>query len=97
MPIIALEDNDPSFKEVFKTFTENSTLHGISYLGTSKGLVARMLWLLIIISGLSLSIIGIDKSFKEWESNPVITAVWQIPIESAPFPSITICPFENER
>ena len=97
MKIISLKDADPSFKDVFRTFTANSTLHGISFLGTSRSLEARMLWLLIIISVLALSIIGIDQCVKGWESNPVITAVWQVPIESAPFPSITICPLEEER
>jgi hypothetical protein len=44
-----------------------------------------------VFCGISAAIYIIDNSFKAWESNPVITAVEQIPIERVPFPSITIC------
>ena len=46
---------------------------------------------MVVLSGISGAIYIIDNSFKAWASNPVITAVEQIPIESVPFPSITIC------
>ena len=47
--------------------------------------------------GLILAVIGIDECVKGWEQNPVVTSVWQVPIESIPFPSITICPIGGER
>ena len=82
---------------MLKTFSTTSTLHGISFVGTSASVLTKLLWLAIVILGLVLSIIGIDQCFKGWEANPVITAVWQVPIESTPFPSITICPIGDER
>lgn len=86
-----------SFKELLKAFSTTSTLHGISFVGTSTSVLSRLLWLVIVIMGLVLAVIGIDQCFKGWEQNPVITAVWQIPIESVPFPSITVCPIGGER
>ena len=69
----------------------------MAFLGASKSLLSRFFWLLIIIIGLILAVIGIDECVKGWEQNPVVTAVWQVPIESIPFPSITICPVGGER
>jgi len=69
----------------------------MSFLGTSRSISAKLLWFLIIVAGLILSSFGIHECLKGWEANPVITAVWQVPIESTPFPSITICPIGEER
>ena len=91
------EKGEQSLPEMLKTFSTTSTLHGISFVGTSASVLTKLLWLAIVILGLVLSIIGIDQCFKGWEANPVITAVWQVPIESTPFPSITICPIGDER
>ena len=86
-----------SLDDLWKTYSSTSTLHGMSFLGTSKSVSAKVLWLLIIVAGLILSSLGIHECLKGWEANPVITAVWQVPIESTPFPSITICPMGDER
>jgi Amiloride-sensitive sodium channel len=51
---------------------------------------------MVVFCGISGAIYIIDNSFKAWASNPVITAVEQIPIERVPFPSITICKFFNQ-
>ena len=95
--IFVFIDKDISFKELLKSFSTTSTLHGISFVGTSGSVLTKLIWLAIVITGLVLSIIGIDQCFKGWEQNPVITAVWQVPIESTPFPSVTICPIGDER
>ena len=86
-----------SFEELLRKFSTRSTLHGMAFLGASKSLLSRVFWLLIIIMGLILAVIGIDECVKGWEQNPVVTAVWQVPIESILFPSITICPIGGER
>ena len=88
---------EKTFLELLKTFSTTSNIHGISFVGTSGNVLIKLLWLAIVILGLGFSIIGIDQCFKGWEANPVITAVWQVPIESTPFPSITVCPISDER
>ena len=86
-----------SFQELLKNFSTTSTLHGVSFIGTSRSVISRILWLIIIVIGLVSAVIDIDQCFKGWANNPVITAVWQVPIESTPFPSITVCPIGGER
>ena len=85
------------FDDLFHTFHTTSTVHGVSLFGTSRSLMAKLFWILIVTIGLVLSIVGIDECFKGWNSNPVITAVWQMPIESVNFPSITICPMGQKQ
>ena len=90
------KDKD-SVVDLFQTFSTASTLHGIYYLGKSQRWYSRFLWLFIVIVGLIFSVICIEQCFKGWQQNPVVTAVWQVPIQTIPFPSITICPTGDER
>ena len=97
MTSLFLSDNDATLQDLFHTFSSTSTLHGMSFLGTTRNWFSKVIWIFIVLGGLVLSIIGIDQCVKGWESNPVITSVWQVPIESIPFPSVTICPIVDKR
>ena len=76
---------------MFDTFTSSSTIHGTFFWSHCTHWATKLFWFMVVLSGISGAIYIIDNSFKAWASNPVITAVEQIPIESVPFPSITIC------
>lgn len=93
--------SDPSGKppkygctEVMEDFSNNSTIHGIKYMGDRKGHWAERLWWLIAFL---LSIYGCSRLimhiWQRWDRNPVIvsfaeksTAIYQIP-----FPAVTFC------
>ncbi|XP_053698532.1 pickpocket protein 28-like [Sabethes cyaneus] len=81
--------------DLFREFCANSTIHGISYIGSKRQSVCEKFWWILVIL---MSLYGcgnlIDNIYRKWEENPVIitfdekhTPVWEIP-----FPAVTICP-----
>jgi acid-sensing ion channel, other len=80
---------------LFSDFANNSTVHGVKYLGERRRHWAeRFFWIVaFFISVVGCSIL-IHKLYVKWETSPVIvsfaeksTPVWEIP-----FPAVTICP-----
>ena len=79
---------------VFKQFLENSTVHGLSYISSSKS-ISRFLWTLVVVSGFSFACVLIYQSYQSWESSPVSTTIETRPISEIKFPKITVCPPKN--
>lgn len=81
-------------------YTENSSLHGVRYLGeTKRNIFERLWWLIVFVVSLYVCVDLILKTYHKWDSSPVIvsfaqspTPVWQIP-----FPAVTICPETKAR
>lgn len=80
---------------MFADFSNNSTVHGVKYLGERRRhWTERAFWIIaFMISVIGCSIM-IHKIYDKWQLSPVIvsfaeksTPVWQIP-----FPAVTICP-----
>ena len=78
--------------DIFKEFLESSTVHGLVYLSTSKTLIQKALWGLIIAIAFSIALKLISNSYIEWNNNPVSTSVSTHPIQDLDFPNVTICP-----
>lgn len=80
--------------EVLDEFCNNSTIHGIKYMGDRKrNKPERIFWLiafLISIYGCSRLILHI---WQRWDRNPVIVSFAEksTPIYQIPFPAVTIC------
>ena len=77
--------------EDFTAFLSSSTIHGLSYLPTTRRL-ARLFWLLVVVSGFSTAAYLIVKSFRGWEESPISTSVSVLPITQITFPNLTVCP-----
>ncbi|XP_055621987.1 pickpocket protein 28-like [Toxorhynchites rutilus septentrionalis] len=82
-------------RDLLVEFCSNSTIHGISYIGSRQRSMCEKFWWVFVFL---LSLFGcgklIDNIYRKWEENPVIitfdeetTPVWQIP-----FPAVTVCP-----
>uniref|UniRef100_A0A1B0DLX5 Uncharacterized protein n=1 Tax=Phlebotomus papatasi TaxID=29031 RepID=A0A1B0DLX5_PHLPP len=79
----------------FSDYCNNSTIHGVRYLGERRRpWIERVWWLVIFVISISVCSLLIWSSWKKWDDTPVIvtfadksTFVWQIP-----FPAVTICP-----
>lgn len=80
---------------LFSEYANNSTIHGVRYLGEKRRPFAERVWWIIVFV---LSVYGcgrlIYNVYMKWDQSPVIvsfaeksTPVWQIP-----FPAVTICP-----
>ena len=78
--------------EGLRTFLENSTIHGLSYISTANGKLLRFAWTLIVIAGFTGAGFIIHESFKDWSDNPVTTTIETLPISDAMYPNVTVCP-----
>ena len=80
--------------ENLKIFLESSSIHGLSYISTSRR-HTRLLWLIIVTTGFITAGVLIHQSFKGWADSPITTTVETISIERITYPKITVCPPPN--
>ena len=74
-----------------KEFLESSTIHGLYHISVNQK-IAKVLWIVIIISGFVGSGIIIYQSFEDWKQSPVKTTIESVSISDFKFPKITVCP-----
>ena len=77
-----------------KDFLESSTIHGVTYVSTTRKYV-RIFWIFVVISGFSTAGYLINQSFKSWNESPISTIVETRPITELTFPKVTVCPPKN--
>ena len=80
--------------EGFRTFLESSTIHGFSYIPTTKKYI-RLFSVIVVISGFSGAGYLIYESFQAWEESPVATTIETQSINEITFPRVTVCPPRN--
>ena len=80
--------------EDLNTFLESSTIHGLSYILTTKK-YSRLFWILVVTSGFAGASILIKESFDSWTESPVKTTIETMPISEIKFPKVTVCPPKN--
>ena len=80
--------------EGVRTFLESSTIHGLTYISTTRK-YARLFWILIILSGFIGASFLIKESFDSWSESPVKTTIETLPISDIKFPKVTVCPPKN--
>lgn len=86
--------------KLFREYCENSTIHGVKYVGETNGHpLDRVWWILSLLISIVLCSYLIRNLWIKWEETPVIvhlserpTSVWEIP-----FPAVTICPETKAR
>ena len=77
---------------ILSEFLENSTIHGLKHILTSKSDLGRVLWVTIVVACFAAAISMISSSYKEWQESPVSTTISTHPITELEFPSVTVCP-----
>ena len=80
--------------ENIRDFLEASTIHGLTYIASTRKLV-RAFWILVVITGFSGAAVLIHMSFQAWEESPISTTIETIPITELTFPKVTVCPPKN--
>ena len=78
----------------FRTFLEASSIHGLTYISTTRSLF-RIFWTLVVITGFTGAGFLIYESVQSWEESPVSTTVETLPITELTFPKVTVCPPKN--
>ena len=80
--------------EGFRNFLESSTIHGLTYISTTKRLI-KLFWILVVIGGFTGAGVLIYQSFQTWDESPVTTTVETSHIKDIKFPKVTVCPPKN--
>ncbi len=80
--------------EGVRTFLESSTIHGLTYISTTRK-YARLFWILVVIGGFVGASLLIKESFDSWSESPVKTTIETLPIAEITFPKVTVCPPKN--
>ena len=80
--------------EGVRTFLESSTIHGLTYISTTRK-YARIIWILVVITGFVGASLIIKESFDSWSESPVKTTIETLPISDIKFPKVTVCPPRN--
>ena len=81
--------------EGVRELLESSTIHGLTYISTTRGSL-KVIWILIVISGFFTAGIFINNAFLDWEKSPIETSIETFPISDAYFPKIIVCPPKAE-
>ena len=75
-------------------YGENTSIHGISYISNAaNSIVDKVYWSTFFIGCLLVSLFLIQSSYKDWQSNKVITSLKTVakPVTDLGFPAVTIC------
>ena len=80
--------------EGVRTFLESSTIHGLTYISTTRK-YARLFWILVVIGGFVGASFLIKESFDSWSESPIKTTVETLPISEIILPKMTVCPPKN--
>ncbi|KAI5730158.1 hypothetical protein M8J76_010655 [Diaphorina citri] len=86
------------WRDIFHEYTQNSSLHGLRYMGNTELHIAeRMFWIISFIMAIIASVLLISNLYAKWIYNPVIISLSPIatPLTAIPFPAITICNMNN--
>ena len=65
--------------ETIKSFLETSTIHGLSYISTTKKYF-KLFWILIVIAGFTAAGAIIYQSFEVWHESPIKTTIETLPL-----------------
>ena len=74
-----------------KNFLESSTIHGLTYISTTRKYV-RLLWTIVVIIGFTTAGVIIYQSFETWAETPISTTTETRSIREITFPKVTVCP-----
>ena len=80
--------------EGVQSFFESSTIHGLTYICTTRKYV-RLFWILVVLTGFAVAGYLINKSFETWAESPIKTTIETRPMSEIRFPKVTVCPPKN--
>ena len=78
--------------DILWEFLESSSMHGLSYIASSKSRLGKCIWGLVVVFGFFTAGYLINSSYVDWSNQPVSTSILTEPIENLPFPKVTVCP-----
>ena len=73
----------------FKEFLENSTIHGLFFIGTTSG-IRKIAWMTAVIAGFIGAAVLIQMSFKSWAESPITTTVETHSLDKITLPKVCL-------
>ena len=61
-------------------FLESSTIHGLTYIATTKNIFFKLFWISIVCTGFAVAGILINSSVSSWKKSPIATSIETFPI-----------------
>ena len=80
--------------EGVRTFLESSTIHGLTYISTTRK-YHRLFWMLVVLTGFGGASYLIKGSFDSWSESPIKTTIETLPIAEIKLPKVIVCPPKN--
>ncbi len=84
-------------KEKWSNFVENSTLHGMHNIFSSQTTFRRIIWTLLLLSGVGYFSYQSSELLKKYFNFPVTTKSTLVYEKEPDFPAVTICNFNMMR
>ncbi|XP_053663720.1 sodium channel protein Nach-like [Anopheles marshallii] len=95
--LAALRQASLTVVETFWIFCENSSLHGLRYIGPNKAIrgniLLRFVWSVIAMVSLGFTLLLANSAWDQFRSNPTLTTIetTSYPVSLIAFPSVTLC------
>ena len=83
--------------DTISDFLEGSTIHGLTYISTSKPRIVKVVWTILVITAFLIAGLLITKSYKAWQETPISSSITTYPISFINFPTITVCPPQDSN
>ena len=85
------KNNSQSSSEVWRDFTDNTTLHGIRYVFMRRHILVRLIWILLLLASGGYYVFVVYNAFSKYYGRPINTVISTTYLNQMDFPSVTIC------
>ncbi|KAL5016193.1 hypothetical protein ScPMuIL_005782 [Solemya velum] len=83
-------EHGKSFQRVCKRFSEKTSMQGVPYIGTSKKLIAKFIWIILLLAAMGAMLFHLYFLFDQFFGWPKQTKI-VLGYSNLNFPAITIC------
>ena len=77
--------------EMWREFTEDTTLHGIRYMFMKRHFAIRLIWFVLLLASGGFYLFLVYSAFDKFYSRPITTVINTTRLNKMVFPAITIC------
>ena len=84
-------DERQSSSDLWREFTDNTTLHGIRYVFMKRHLLVRSVWIMLLLASGGYYLFIVYSAFHKFYSRPINTVISTMHLNKMDFPAITIC------
>ena len=84
-------NNNQTSSEMWREFTDSTTLHGIRYVSMRRHVVVRLIWIMLLLVSGGYYVFTVYSAFHKFYSRPINTVLSTTHLQKMPFPAVTIC------